>query len=97
VFDVSDIGQPHSRRSVVIDGASSYSETEWDRHAFTKQNAGTASLLTAGVVAPPVTSESEIYDSSSRSFIHGDTVYYVRNGKVWSSSRFAPSQLQGPF
>jgi hypothetical protein len=62
-----------------------------------KQNAGSASLQAAGVVAPPVTSESEIYDSSSRSFIHGDTVYYVRQGKVWSSSWFAPSQVQGPF
>jgi Beta propeller domain len=62
-----------------------------------KQNAGSASLQAAGVVAPPTASESEIYDSSSRSFIHGDTVYYVRNGKVWSSPWFAPSQLQGPF
>ena len=35
--------------------------------------------------------------ASSRSFIHGDTVYYVRNGKVWSTLWFAPSQVQGPF
>jgi hypothetical protein len=62
-----------------------------------KQNAGSAVLQAAGVVAPPPASESEIHDSSSRSFIHGDTVYYVRNGKVWSSPWFAPSQLQGPF
>ena len=136
LFDVTHIGQPQSRGSVVLDGWPSYFEAEWDRHAFTylpadaadrfavpgtvypvlspgvyvppqtslyqfeilgKQNAGSASLQAAGVVAPPVTSESEIYDSSSRSFIHGDTVYYVRNGKVWSTSWFAPSQVQGPF
>ena len=136
LFDVTHIGQPQSRGSVVLDGWPSYFEAEWDRHAFTylpaeaadriavpgtvypvlspgvyvppqtslyqfeilgKQNAGSASLQVAGVVAPPVASESEIYDSSSRSFIHGDTVYFVRNGKVWSTSWFAPSQVQGPF
>jgi hypothetical protein len=62
-----------------------------------KQSAASASLQTAGVVAPPITSEPETYDSSARAFIHGDTVYFVRNGKVWSSPWFAPSQVQGPF
>lgn len=136
LFDVTHIGQPQSRGSIVIDGWGSYSEAEWERHAFTylpaeavdrfaipatvypvlapgvyvppqtslyqfeilgKQSAGGASLQAAGVVTPPMASDDEIYDSSSRSFIHGDTVYYVRNGKVWSSSWFAPSQLRGPF
>jgi hypothetical protein len=136
LFDVTHIEQPQSRGSVVIDGGTSYSEAEWERHAFTylpaetvdrfaipgtvypaqvpgsylpprtslyqfevlgKQGAGSASLQAAGVVTPPTGGEGEIYDSSSRSFIHGDTIYYVRGGKVWSSSWFAPSQLRGPF
>jgi beta propeller domain-containing protein len=136
LFDVTQVEQPQSRGSVVIDGGSSYSEAEWDRHAFTwlpadsadriaipatvypalspgvyvppqtslyqfeilgKQNAASASLQSAGVVAPPNTNDAENYDSSARSFLHGDTVYYVRNGKVWSSSWFTPSQVQGPF
>jgi hypothetical protein len=62
-----------------------------------KQTAGSASLQAAGVVTPPVANDYERYASSSRSFIHGDTVYYVRDGKVWSTSWFAPSQVQGPF
>jgi uncharacterized secreted protein with C-terminal beta-propeller domain len=62
-----------------------------------KQSAGSASLRAAGVVTPPVANDYERYSNSARSFIHGDTVYYVRDGKVWSTSWFAPSQVQGPF
>jgi hypothetical protein len=129
LFDVTHIERPQSRGRIVIDGEVSYSEAEWERHAFTylptdtadrfaipvtvypappqtslyqfeivgKQRNGSASLQAVGVVAPPISGDSEAYDSSSRSFIHGDTVYFVRGGKVWSSSWFAPSQLQGPY
>ncbi|HEY6123471.1 MAG TPA: beta-propeller domain-containing protein [Steroidobacteraceae bacterium] len=62
-----------------------------------KQSAASASLQAAGAVTPPVANDAERYVMSSRSFIHGDTVYYVRDGKVWSSSWFTPSQVQGPF
>lgn len=62
-----------------------------------KQSAGSASLQSAGVVTPPAATDYERYATSSRAFIHGDTVYYVRDGKVWSTSWFAPSQVQGPF
>jgi len=62
-----------------------------------KQSAASASLLAAGVVSPPAANDSDRYAWISRSFIHSDTVYYVRDGKVWSSSWFAPSQVQGPF
>lgn len=30
-------------------------------------------------------------------FIHGDTVYYVREGKVWGSFWGTPSQVHGPY
>jgi uncharacterized secreted protein with C-terminal beta-propeller domain len=136
LFDVSQIEQPQSRGRVVLEGAYSYSEAMWDRHAFTwlpaeaadrvaipatitpraasgaavypqsslhqfeilgKQTAGSASLQAAGVVTPPVATDQERFADSSRSFIDGDTVYYIRDGKVWSTSWFAPSQVQGPF
>ena len=62
-----------------------------------KQSAASASLQAAGVVSPPITNELERYAWFTRTFIHGDTVYHVRDGKVWSSSWFTPSQVQGPF
>ena len=62
-----------------------------------KQSAASASLRSAGVVTPPVANDLQRYAWINRSFIHGDTVYYVRDGKVWSSSWFTPSQMQGPF
>ncbi|HEU5134664.1 MAG TPA: beta-propeller domain-containing protein [Steroidobacteraceae bacterium] len=62
-----------------------------------KQSAASASLQAAGAVSPPVSNDRERYAWFTRSFIHGDTVYYVRDGKVWSSSWFTPSQVQGPF
>lgn len=62
-----------------------------------KQSAGSASLQAAGVVAPPTREDESDYSYSARSFIHGDTVYFVRGTEVWSTSWFAPSQVQGPF
>jgi hypothetical protein len=62
-----------------------------------KQGAASASLQPAGAVSPPIANDSERFVLTSRSFIHGDTVYYVRDGRVWSSSWFTPSQVQGPF
>jgi hypothetical protein len=134
LFDVTHIEQPQSRGGIVIEGGATYSEAEWDRHAFTwlpaetvdrfaipvtvypaltpggasprtslyqfeilgKQDATRASLQAAGVVAPPA-GDTDSPETSSRSFIHGDTVYYVRDGKVWSSSWLTPSQVLGPF
>jgi hypothetical protein len=58
-----------------------------------KQSASSASLQEAGAVSPPVAPVS----GSDRSFIHGDTVYYVRDGNVWATFWSTPSQLNGPF
>jgi hypothetical protein len=62
-----------------------------------KQNAASAWLRSAGSVNPPAATDAERYAPLSRSFIHGDTVYYVRDGKVWSSSWLTPAQVLGPF
>ena len=62
-----------------------------------KQAAGSASLQAAGVVAPPTREDSPTHVEAARSYIHGDTVYFVRGDEVWSTSWFAPSQVQGPF
>jgi uncharacterized secreted protein with C-terminal beta-propeller domain len=63
-----------------------------------KQTAASASLQAAGtVLPPPMPGTSANVAGINRSFIHGDTVFYVRDGQVWSSPWHAPSQLQGPF
>jgi uncharacterized secreted protein with C-terminal beta-propeller domain len=62
-----------------------------------KQSAASASLQRAGVVTPPVANDSERVVSTSRAFIHGDTVYYVRDGRVWSTFWSAPTQILGPY
>ena len=62
-----------------------------------KQAAGSASLQAAGIVAPPTREDVSSYNSGARSYLHGDTVYFVRGDEVWSTSWFAPSEVQGPF
>jgi hypothetical protein len=62
-----------------------------------KRSAGSASLQAAGVVAPLAREDDPDYTVSARSFIHGDAVFFVRGIEVWSTSWFAPSQVQGPF
>lgn len=48
-------------------------------------------------VAPLTREDDPDYTVSARSFIHGNTVYFVRGNEVWSTSWFAPSQVQWPF
>lgn len=60
-----------------------------------KQSASSAYLSAAGEVSPPT---RETYGGlSDRSFINGDTVYYLYNGQVWGTFWSTPSQLNGPF
>ncbi|HEX5163042.1 MAG TPA: beta-propeller domain-containing protein [Steroidobacteraceae bacterium] len=60
-----------------------------------KQSAASASLLAAGVVSPVNPDDS--IASLQRSFIIGDTVYYIRDGNVYGTSWPTPSQVNGPF
>ena len=39
----------------------------------------------------------EVGPRMSQIVIHGDTVYYVREGKVWGSFWGTPSQVNGPY
>ncbi len=60
-----------------------------------KQSASSALLQEAGVVSPPNPAESVA--SISRAFIDGDTVYYVRDSRVYGTFWATPSQVNGPF
>jgi len=60
-----------------------------------KQDAGSALLSQVGALSPPTAGEPFFY--VNRSFIDGDTVWYVRDGTVWSSPWSTPEQVQGPF
>jgi hypothetical protein len=63
-----------------------------------KQTAASASLQAAGGVLPPPDPDREgNYALTNRAFVDGDTVIYVRDGQVWSSSWHTPSQVRGPF
>jgi hypothetical protein len=63
-----------------------------------KDAPASASLVDMGVVAPLDPMDSTAYQPvPDRAFIDGDTVYYVRDGKVWGSSWAAPSQVNGPY
>jgi hypothetical protein len=59
-----------------------------------KENASGASLSKVGAVTPPAV---EDFFYVSRSFIDGETVWYVRDGTVWSSQWPTPDQVHGPF
>jgi len=60
-----------------------------------KQSAAGASLQETGVVSPVNPADS--IASVQRSFISGDTVYYIRDGHVYGSFWSSPSQVNGPF
>jgi hypothetical protein len=61
-----------------------------------KQAASGAVLREAGVVTPPNTGQPYNWQPN-RSFISGDAVYYVRDGRVWGTFWSTPSQVNGPF
>lgn len=60
LFDVSDISQPLSRGSTVLGGRGSYSEAEYDRHAFTYQV--TSDKLDRFTIPADVYSEDNNYE-----------------------------------
>lgn len=60
-----------------------------------KASAASASLQETGVVSPP--DAVETISSIQRSFISGDTVFYIREGNVYGSFWATPSQVNGPF
>ncbi len=59
-----------------------------------KQAPASAMLREAGVVLPDPAAPTAGLD---RAFVHGDAVFYVRDGEVWGSFWPTPSQVNGPF
>lgn len=62
-----------------------------------KDRPSLASLSSVGSIVPPRPDITIPYVDRSRSFIHDDTVYYVRDETVWAASWFAPTMVNGPF
>jgi len=60
-----------------------------------KSMAPSASLQEAGAMTLPESAGQLTF--SNRAFIDGDTVYYVRDGQVWSAFWATPTQVNGPF
>jgi hypothetical protein len=55
-----------------------------------------ASLVPAGQLTPPVTSEYGFADRN-RAFLHDDAIYYVLEDNVWSAFWLSPTMVNGPF
>lgn len=56
-----------------------------------------ASLNSVGSIDPPNSGQDPDWVQRSRAFIHDDTVYYVRDEKVWAAFWHTPSIVNGPF
>ncbi len=57
-----------------------------------------ASLASAGSIIPPADGTTvPFYANRNRSFIHNDTVYYVRDEAVWAAFWQSPTIVNGPF
>ena len=56
-----------------------------------------AALNSIGAIDPPSIGSAPEWVERSRSFIHDDTVYYIRNETVWASFWHTPSLVNGPF
>ena len=55
-----------------------------------------ASLVPAGQLTPPVTSEFGFADRN-RAFLHDDTIYYVLEDEVGAAFWLSPTRVNGPF
>ncbi len=62
-----------------------------------KTDPALAALQGVGTIRPPVEDTPWVFDSRNRSFIHDDTVFYVRGEEVWAAEWIAPTVVNGPF
>ncbi|MDH3716360.1 MAG: hypothetical protein OET44_21235, partial [Gammaproteobacteria bacterium] len=63
-----------------------------------KNTPSIAALNSVGSIDPPgIGSAAPYWAGRNRSFIHNDTVYYVRDEAVWAASWHTPSIVNGPF
>jgi hypothetical protein len=56
-----------------------------------------AALNSVGSIAPPAAGSEPAWVERSRAYLHGDTVYYVRDEEVWAAAWQSPSLVNGPF
>jgi hypothetical protein len=57
-----------------------------------------AALNSLGSITPDVGGfEIPFISSRNRTFIHNDTVYYVRDESVWAAFWHTPSEVYGPY
>ncbi|MDH4125676.1 MAG: beta-propeller domain-containing protein [Gammaproteobacteria bacterium] len=56
-----------------------------------------AALNSVGSISPPSIATTPDWVERSRSFIHNDTVYYIRDEDVWAASWLSPSIVNGPY
>lgn len=74
-------------------------QAETSLHLFEihdKTTPALASLVPAGQLTPPVTSELGFADRN-RAFLHDDTIYFVLDEFVWSAFWLSPTMVNGPF
>lgn len=81
-----------------VDAQSTYSGSSLLQFEIVgKQIPAGAQLRAAGQVIPTVGGEIDFFPDRSRSFLHDDSVFYVRRGAVWGSRWHLPEQVNGPF
>jgi len=56
-----------------------------------------AALNSVGSISPPSIGSTHDWVQRSRSFVHDDTVYYIRDEDVWAAFWQSPSIVNGPF
>lgn len=56
-----------------------------------------AALNSVGSISPPSIGTTPDWVERSRSFIHDDTVYYIRDEDVWAASWQSPTIVNGPY
>ena len=74
-------------------------QAETSLHLFEihdKTTPALASLVPAGQLTPPVSSEFGFADRN-RAFLHDDTIYFVLDEVVWSAFWLSPTMVNGPF
>ncbi len=62
-----------------------------------KQTPASATLQRAGAIIPRPSGQSLPISFQNRSFIHGDTVFFVSAGEVWSAQWRTPDLVNGPY
>jgi uncharacterized secreted protein with C-terminal beta-propeller domain len=63
-----------------------------------KNTPAVASLNSVGSIIPPADGTTyPFYSDRNRSFIHDDTVYYIRDENVWAAFWQSPMIINGPF